>query len=563
MFNLKVSQSICGRNFRLISLMLMAGIMMITATPTLAVNTVFIDAVVTGESQEADTLYIGGQYQFRVSLENDFQLAAIQLGLQIYSTTGAAWSWVTQPDGYGPGGQGTGGQYATVVTGSRLDPPETTLDLSGLIVAEKNMDGVSPDTVFPGGMAQWNGIPSGALEHMLSLHFTPTDTGSVGPVGTICIDSAYVPPAGKFIFVDAAAVTYVPAIAGPFCYPVTYIDSDGDGFIDVVDNCPAIYNPGQEDADVDGLGDVCDDCTDTDGDGYGDPGYAANTCPEDNCPDIYNPDQTIDTDGDGAGDICDICPYHENDDCCNPTEGNEAPSINSAVGVTVAPGSVPLDYVATATDANCDGSELIITFENIPGWCTVAGDTISGEPGCDNVNTIFTVIASDGDLDDTLVVVVTVDQSNIAPVISPVGDTVEVPFETVYGYYPEITDPDDGSHTITYTEYPAWCTVSNDSVVGTAPPAASSEPLTVIVADYCKADTLSFVVQVYVCGDANSDGEVNVGDGVFVINYIFNSGAAPDPVGSGDANCDGDVNVGDAVFVINYVFNDGSAPCCP
>jgi hypothetical protein len=67
----------------------------------------------------------------------------------------------------------------------------------------------------------------------------------------------------------------------------------------------------------------------------------------------------------------------------------------------------------------------------------------------------------------------------------------------------------------------------------------------------------------FLCGDANSDEDVNVGDAVFIINYVFNSGPAPDPLEAGDANCDGQANVGDAVYLINYVFKGGPEPCCP
>jgi hypothetical protein len=69
------------------------------------------------------------------------------------------------------------------------------------------------------------------------------------------------------------------------------------------------------------------------------------------------------------------------------------------------------------------------------------------------------------------------------------------------------------------------------------------------------------VSQCFTCGDANSDGAVNVSDAVHIINYVFIGGDAPDPLESGDTNCDSSVNVSDAVWVINYVFIGGNAPC--
>ncbi|MDD4052528.1 MAG: M28 family peptidase [candidate division Zixibacteria bacterium] len=67
----------------------------------------------------------------------------------------------------------------------------------------------------------------------------------------------------------------------------------------------------------------------------------------------------------------------------------------------------------------------------------------------------------------------------------------------------------------------------------------------------------------YVCGDANGDTKVNVGDAVYIITYVFRGGPAPDPMGAGDAYCDGKINVGDAVYLISYIFRSGPMPCCP
>ena len=70
----------------------------------------------------------------------------------------------------------------------------------------------------------------------------------------------------------------------------------------------------------------------------------------------------------------------------------------------------------------------------------------------------------------------------------------------------------------------------------------------------------------YICGDANADESINVGDAVFLINYIFKGGNPPVPRCVGDANDDDAVNVGDAVYLINYIFKGGNppmVPCCP
>ncbi|MEZ5359483.1 MAG: M6 family metalloprotease domain-containing protein [Candidatus Zixiibacteriota bacterium] len=64
----------------------------------------------------------------------------------------------------------------------------------------------------------------------------------------------------------------------------------------------------------------------------------------------------------------------------------------------------------------------------------------------------------------------------------------------------------------------------------------------------------------YIAGDANGDTSVNVGDAVYLVNYIFKGGPGPVPEAAGDANGDCSVNIGDAVHLVNYIFNGGAAP---
>lgn len=72
-------------------------------------------------------------------------------------------------------------------------------------------------------------------------------------------------------------------------------------------------------------------------------------------------------------------------------------------------------------------------------------------------------------------------------------------------------------------------------------------------------------------GDANNDGTCNIGDEVFLGNFVFRSGQCDDPPGNpvgcppectaeGDANADGGVNIGDEVYLGNYIFRPATSP---
>lgn len=67
------------------------------------------------------------------------------------------------------------------------------------------------------------------------------------------------------------------------------------------------------------------------------------------------------------------------------------------------------------------------------------------------------------------------------------------------------------------------------------------------------------------CGDIDNSGQIDITDAVYLINYIFADGPAPQDIAGGDFDCNGQTDVTDAVYMVNYLFADGPSPCaaCP
>ncbi|HEU4400797.1 MAG TPA: FG-GAP-like repeat-containing protein, partial [Candidatus Polarisedimenticolia bacterium] len=142
-------------------------------------------------------------------------------------------------------------------------------------------------------------------------------------------------PATRFLSADLHPV--VAAVPGDF-------DADGRTDLVLATEREVIVLPNLNafpDTDHDGVPDPDDPCTDTDGDGLGNPGFAANLCARDNCPAEYNPSQ-LDTDGDGVGDACDKCPR----DVLNDQDGD---------GLCDSVDNCPLTYDVSQVDTDGDG----------------------------------------------------------------------------------------------------------------------------------------------------------------------------------------------------------------
>ena len=67
----------------------------------------------------------------------------------------------------------------------------------------------------------------------------------------------------------------------------------------------------------------------------------------------------------------------------------------------------------------------------------------------------------------------------------------------------------------------------------------------------------------FVRGDANSDGSINLTDGVVPLLFLFSGGAPPACLDAADTNDTGSVEITDAIIIFSWLFTGGAAPAEP
>ncbi len=424
-----------------------------------------VDVEMTSAGQH-DTIWIGRPTTFDFLIENDSFLTGVSLAFKIWSPDGTAWEWKSLDSGYGFS------RMVTVVPGSRMYPPGYVWDFGGLIVNERNMDEISPDTILFGGLSINHGLAAGPLEHMVSFNFVPGD--STQSTGTICIDSVTIPPYGSLIFADRMARSIIPQVGWPpggLCGPVGTVAHEPPEIVGKPDSL---------------WGGYCDRryyvfaAEDRDGDPFwfeqiSGPGQMDSTGYW-----IYQP--SINDTGHALLQmrVCDI------DGCSN------------------------IDTVCVRTD------NYPPEFRDI---CHSRRDGLAGS------KTVFFIDATGPEYQD------------------------ELTYGKIVG--PGFVDPVTGVYM--WDAGPADTGLWDVGVSVSDGQSIASCTLTI----HIQPDTSAFL-----CGDANSDSVINIGDAVYIVNYIFKNGPEPDPLAAGDANYDTAVNIGDAVYIVNYIFKNGPVLCC-
>lgn len=65
----------------------------------------------------------------------------------------------------------------------------------------------------------------------------------------------------------------------------------------------------------------------------------------------------------------------------------------------------------------------------------------------------------------------------------------------------------------------------------------------------------------FMCGDCDGNDAIDIDDAVFLIQYIFSGGPAPNPEETGDVDLSGECDIDDAVYIVTYIFSGGPEPC--
>jgi len=92
-----------------------------------------------------------------------------------------------------------------------------------------------------------------------------------------------------------------------------------------------------------------------------------------------------------------------------------------------------------------------------------------------------------------------------------------------------------------------------------AKPYVATKSLTLIVILCCTLIMISAGNVKSECGDLNNDGNIDLDDYYYLINYMFHDG--PAPIGDADMDECGSINIGDAWYLIQHLWVAGDPPC--
>jgi len=65
-----------------------------------------------------------------------------------------------------------------------------------------------------------------------------------------------------------------------------------------------------------------------------------------------------------------------------------------------------------------------------------------------------------------------------------------------------------------------------------------------------------------VCGDINGNGQIDILDATFLINFLYRGGQTPPDLRTADVDGSGSLNILDISYLVNWLYNGGPGPQC-
>lgn len=233
---------------------------------------------------------------------------------------------------------------------------------------------------------------------------------------------------------------------------------------------------------------------------------------------------------------------------------------------------VPVQVDGLITITNPNALEL--------GMATgTAGDTVSAGVSLTNVVDVDAVQCSIA-YDDTLVTATGATPVGTAAAADFFAVQMGAPGELVFGLGMDLATPFDGAVIPAGTSVeivsidwdidagaPAPTTASLSFVNGLGSPATDN----LLIVDGGTAQTPGLTdgaIEIlnfnsFVRADCNSDLQIDIADGVYLINFLFGGGPVPTCDDACDSNDDADLNVADAIYIWNYALLAGPSPLAP
>ncbi|MEE2889770.1 MAG: dockerin type I repeat-containing protein [Planctomycetota bacterium] len=227
--------------------------------------------------------------------------------------------------------------------------------------------------------------------------------------------------------------------------------------------------------------------------------------------------------------------------------------------VRIQPGGVaPYSFFYSDPSSNLQGFTITACFESplmaVPGTFTIEG-TVLEVVGAEYVNAQFDNDEFDGDGREMVIGI-------LLDFLPPFAGQTAPPtyFPQEIGRF-EFFAPEDVE---CFQCYPVqFC----DNINGNGNVSLSNKVVieneSITPVDFNDGQVCVPAYALFIRGDVNNDGIVDVGDPIYLLNYLFINGPALPCPDASDADNDGLVNITDTVYLVFYVFGIGVAPPYP